>query len=129
MKLEDQVCSLELSKRMKELGFPQDSLWWWGTLDGKMTIIPKSYYMMVDSGIWEKGNDEKLCSAFTVAELGEMLPEFVWGQKPKPYWVNCYVKLELTKFKEPELVKFEDENFANAMGKMMIYLKEKGLIK
>lgn len=26
-----QVCSLELSKRLKELGYPQEGLWWWHT--------------------------------------------------------------------------------------------------
>ena len=30
MALEQQVVSLELAKEMKELGFKQDSLWWWG---------------------------------------------------------------------------------------------------
>ena len=29
MQLEQQVCNLELSKRLKELGAKQDSLWWW----------------------------------------------------------------------------------------------------
>ena len=29
MKLEDQVCSLESARRLKELGFKQDSLFYW----------------------------------------------------------------------------------------------------
>jgi len=29
MKLEDQVCSLELAKRLKDLGMKQESLWYW----------------------------------------------------------------------------------------------------
>ena len=29
MKLEDQVCSLELAKKLKELGVKQDSLFYW----------------------------------------------------------------------------------------------------
>ena len=30
MKLEDQICSLDLAKRLKELGARQESLFWWG---------------------------------------------------------------------------------------------------
>ena len=29
MKLEDQVSSLKPSKKLKELGVKQESLWWW----------------------------------------------------------------------------------------------------
>jgi len=34
MKLEDQVCSLELAKRLKELGVEQESLFYWGLFGG-----------------------------------------------------------------------------------------------
>ena len=63
MKLENQVCSLELSKRLKELGVKQDSLW--GYLDhGDLNFYP----VLNSELIYLKAE----YSAFTVAELGEL---------------------------------------------------------
>lgn len=64
MKLEQQVCSLELSKRLKELGVKQNSHFSWEELFGK-----PEYRLDVTI------HGEHRVSAFTVAELGEMLPE------------------------------------------------------
>jgi hypothetical protein len=71
--LEKQVCSLELARKLKALGVKQESLFWW-----------YRYYQETDAepiegvGIEYQGEDgrggEMICSAFTVAELGEMLP-------------------------------------------------------
>src|SRR6266700_8310943 len=61
MKLSDQVVNLELSKRLKELGARQDSLFYWtiGGIVSRLEAVP-----ILDSNY----------SALTVAELGEMLP-------------------------------------------------------
>jgi len=94
MKLEQQVVSLELAKQLKELGVKQDSLFYWFNMERE-----KDYY---DDGIgWHYNkvgwhvvgkdeierykNDREIDnseftpishyrSAFTVAELGKMLP-------------------------------------------------------
>jgi hypothetical protein len=82
MKLEDQVCSLELSKRLKELGVKQESLFYW--------------HVLLDATAWanghrhedveirqdnvEHGDYDVAYSAFTVAELGEMLPFRIDGK-------------------------------------------------
>lgn len=65
MNLEQQVCSLELAKKLKELGVKQESLFWWrhDDVDGWWP------------GHWEGLPGAEHCSAFTVAELGEMLPK------------------------------------------------------
>jgi hypothetical protein len=71
MTLEHQVTSLELSKRLKELGVKQESLFLWVKACG--------------SGEWSLKSDEAFdhmaslaaddeVAAYTVAELGEMLP-------------------------------------------------------
>lgn len=71
MQLEKQVCSLEQAKKLKELGIVQLSLFSYddGTLWGqtKITVGPIDQAMNNCAGIF---------SAFTVAELGQMLGRF-----------------------------------------------------
>jgi len=65
---EKQVTSPELSKRLKEKGVPQESLWYWVNIEhvGWRLVNKKDSELLL--GILKK------YSAFTVAELGEMLP-------------------------------------------------------
>jgi len=73
MKLEDQVCSLELAKRLKELGVKQESLFqWrrWSPKDGS-TYIDNEWRISIFK---DSTGKYEVVSAFTVAELGEMLP-------------------------------------------------------
>ncbi len=75
MKLEQQVCSLKLAKRLKELGVKQESLSWW-TQWGE----DKNYYLYSQANFVYDPNlradrlplKEKI-SAFTFAELEEVL--------------------------------------------------------
>ena len=73
MKLEQQVSSLELSKRLKDLGVKQESLFYWNLWHGQMD----DFMYQVWYGKPVKRGDgvlsEDTCSAFTVAELGNML--------------------------------------------------------
>lgn len=64
--LEQQVVSLDLAKRLKELGVKQESYFAWVTVNGN--VKP-----MYDDGYW----NSKIAAAFTVAELGEMLPDTI----------------------------------------------------
>lgn len=75
MKLENQVVSLELAKKLKELGVEQDSYFNWYT-------NYKGYYILGDNS--DMMNNAKMTgnttapqwdyiSAFTVAELGEYI--------------------------------------------------------
>lgn len=67
MKLEEQVVSLELAKKMKEFGVKQKSCFYWDEGDGiadRLEYSPGTPLL-------------ELVSAFTVAELGEMLPASV----------------------------------------------------
>ena len=128
MKLEKQVVSLELSKKLKELGVKQDSLFYWHTnKHGHPEFIRQT-----------KENEGSLTdlethSAFTVAELGEMLP---FGAKSYVgshsndlkviIWVTEYHSVS-------DDWECGDEKFAkteaDARAKMLIYLIENKLIK
>lgn len=118
MTLEQQVCSLELAKRLKELGVEQRSLLYWWCLKSKWSISysrphPKTSF-----------RDEPWYSAFTVAELGEMLPVEYHSYRVGQIWF-C-VAFEGVHMK---LVKSADTGTeADARAKMLIYLKENNLI-
>ena len=88
MVLVQQVCSLELAQKLKELGVKQDSLFAWL----KDANADKGFddWTLVHIGQWIDNESEigfcrqlsnksiEWCSAFTVAELGEMLKESEW---------------------------------------------------
>lgn len=73
MKLEQQVVSLELAKKLKELGVKQYSLFYWCGNPGI------EYKLLSNDGGHrpETGGNDMFCSAFTSSELGEMLPNTV----------------------------------------------------
>lgn len=137
MKLEDQVINLELAKRLKELGVEQDSLFYW--------IKKESPYVWYNSNNYPIKADKFYYSAFTVAELGELLPAYTNIDG------DAY-KLELSKYRIP-IGDYEgeirysceywtligkssyilgkgcyDTNEANARAQMLIYLLEEKLI-
>lgn len=131
MKLESQVCSLDLAKKLKELGVKQESLWWWHL----NAIDEPSEYIVANQFTLDKSGIKAHCSAFTVAELGEMLPGHISdkdscacleinrgdNENGKPIWGISYST------DDDEL--FIDASEANARAKMLIHLIEKGLVK
>ncbi len=97
MTLEQQVCSLELAKKLKELGVKQESLWWWifdntHTSSLRISDRDESHHRWAvkwrwqDNELFERLPDKDKASAFTVAELGEMLPPCVqWNEKDRTH--------------------------------------------
>ena len=122
MKIEQQVTSLELSKKLRELGVKQESLFYWVEGDmGGMSISQLDVHGFT--------KDHVHCSAFTVAELGEMLPAMTeskyfssdFGEHDGENW-GCNAKEAGYKF---IMAKTE----ADARAKMLIYLIEKKLVE
>lgn len=86
MKLEDQVTSLELSKKLKELGVKQDSFVYWikdfdGASGGTWDLFGEGFFygQNYDAGCftmgkWRQENYECV-SSFTVSELMKLLPK------------------------------------------------------
>jgi hypothetical protein len=68
MNIEKQVCSLELAKRLKELGVKQESYFMW---EGIMADVDKMHFKVKK---FRANGNPWAYSAFTTAELGEMLP-------------------------------------------------------
>lgn len=132
MRIEGQVCSLELAKRLKELGVEQDSLFYYGTRkldngDDEIVLMIEQF----DSAMAHQGISAPKYRAFTVAELGEMLPDAILFHNS-----YCYIKSQKkdNEYKIyidhlSKLVIFFDENEADVRAKMLIYLIENGLMK
>lgn len=131
MKLEQQVTSLEISRKLKELGAKQESCFYWcevdTTDDWDLRPAKSVFGKEIDYG----NSYLSEVSAFTIAELGEMLAEqaekfpvekCIWfgSEKVGKYW-ECGSEKMLDHT-------FEDEFEADARGKMLIYLLENKLI-
>jgi len=124
MKLEKQVTSLKLSKKLKKLGVKQYSeFYWYFKVDTGWDVV-QSVYAEDVFGTWY--NDTPKVSAFTVAELGEMLPPQIKVERE-------YLNLTMTKWSNGKFGigysredKYNDTE-ASARAKMLIYLIENNL--
>lgn len=142
MKIEDQVVSLELAKKLKELGVKQKSLFTW--IKDFHTNNEWKVGTAVDIGNNQDAISRRLepwytvgPSAFTVAELGEMLPDKIGGPRSRKYlqlfkdnpakmWTVHYTNFK-TSITEPDSA-FCEETEADARCQMLIYLIENKLI-
>jgi len=134
MKLENQVCSLELAKKLKELGVKQESLWWWMICPDKTYQISNAkslghkYWLEQHGEKWKDFPEEKISySAFTVAELGEMLPKEYISANTSQGWAILLLE-KVRKFQELVVLQIADTE-ANARAKMLIYLLENKLME
>lgn len=124
MTLESQCISLEIARRLKELNVPQRSLFYWSRSGEHFCQTDK-----VEAGeasiVSEKPPYdfpfECLGSAFTVAELGEMLPEGHYSYRRGSSWFNGG---DMGKINIGVAMHSE----ANARGKMLIHLIEAGIL-
>ena len=120
---ENKEDAIELAKKMKELSAPQESLFWWGGFgkwDGGIFIKTK---LGIRFGKYGDGFDPE-CPAYTVAELGEMLPDdcsFVKGHNAynEPIWAADSEYFDIG---------HEANTEADARAAMWIYLKENNLL-
>jgi hypothetical protein len=130
MKLDDQVCSIELAKRLKELGVPQESIFYWEYYNEQCYAVKYFPYCIVP----DDNNKFKLYSAFTVAELGEMLPGSIKVEERSffitmdcdkcPYYDDMPLTQEIYSGMDND-----GDTEADARAKMLIYLLENGLVK
>lgn len=145
--LEKQVSSFALSKRLKELGVKQESAFCWfeykwpnnpSTWPGnkkpqnewRLSFGPPAG--LYEDGVWKYG---KKVAAFTVAELGEMLPPdtpsekgFCWTMDSEDGDTWHYERAdEMGIDFEPHSERADNEAEARAL--MLAHLIEKGIVK
>ena len=139
MTLENQLVSLELSKKLKELGVKQESLFSWviGVNFGQTETEKKNFKPWVINDQAVRIPEYNYIPAFTVAELGELLPNgYVTGHtqfKDEKTWCCHWYRINkdgVAKnigdplYDQPIFAETE----ANARAKMLIYLLENKLV-
>ena len=142
MKLENQLVNFELSNKLKKLGVKQESIWYWLKINDEWKL--DFHLVEYPEGITQPTES---ISAFTVAELGEMLPNKVKNKLDEncteeervmsPYHlIDLPYKCPLHNWKsilisctDRQLTFISGETEADARAKMLIYLIEKGYIK
>lgn len=120
-----QVSNLSLSRTLKELGCPQESLWWWQNLDS-WQVVDKLKANDVFMRNTERGIIIETYSAYTCAELGRMLLNIDKGvpcfHPKRKTWVY------LLDSPEEGGKWIEADTEANARAKMLIHLYQHNLI-
>mgnify|MGYP000132518623 CR=1 FL=1 len=149
---EKEVASLELSKKLKELEFPQNREGWYWI---KTTYPVKWILAIMLDGIWLSVRNyivikdeviEEIIKAPTNSELGKWLPPYwiSWRDKKGRYWISrirefkCVFNSEdYPELSRPIAVALENfikreytptNNEANARAKLLIFLKEIGYL-
>lgn len=133
MKLEDQVVNLELSQRLKALGVKQESCFFWLKRIGtdKWDLTPASQIKEVDLV------DDLAIAAFSVAELGELLPKHFYHDGDRyavQYgWESNYWRVRLQLWAPSggkyDMQIFTSEKEADARAYMLIHLIGNNLLK
>lgn len=110
MKLEDQVCSLEFAKKLKEVGIEQNSLFYW--------IKESDPYIWFNSNNYPIHTEKFYYSAFTASELGEVLKKH---PKICGIYLECIGLTNFTFFCADEtIIKFDNE--ANCRAAYILHL-------
>lgn len=123
MNIEQQVVSLDLAKRLKELNVKQESLFWWSICHDCEKEYPEGSVKWDLS--FDKQHGENI-SAFTVAELGEMLPDRAYSFRGdyEHKW-ECTIDL----LGDEYYTTSGGDTEADARAKLLIYLLENGLME
>lgn len=138
MKLEQKVTNLEISKRLKELGVKQDGYFMWWLSGGDKNGDYHTYLSVATKRKKHVCND--WASAFTCAELGEMLPQSVEVEGRLGFLTHWKDNISFRVWYETDDedvrpndvllgLSVEADTEADARGKMLIYLIENGLLK
>lgn len=143
MKLEDQVCNLELSKKLKELGLFQRSIFSWQKGNNNIYSLNISFLGELNC---------ESCSAFIAAELLEILPNTLTLNENDPMSngriniVKALLMPDNIQLQSHFIINYActctddgyfgtlfkniyDTNLANACARLLIYLIENGLVK
>jgi hypothetical protein len=128
-KIAKQVCSPALAQQLKALGVPQESLWYWVASSGRTYPLLAAEEDLSAAPLFQAA----AVSAFTVGELGELLPSTVEQDGevlcfrslkfPRGFAV-AYVPTEADRYSGVEMKAATE---ADARAQLLIYLIENSL--
>jgi hypothetical protein len=139
MELSKQVVSLELARKLQALGVQKNSYFYWlmqNTGIFSKSRQPELSVTLQAGNILEEGTGGAFVHAYTVAELGEMLPEEYPGDSDSDLMIFPAMSMDIKRW----YVRYENdvqetvvrasiaETLADAMAQMLIYLLENNLI-
>ena len=131
MELEKQVVSLELAKKLKEVGYPQEGLFIWKLLKRSVDNPEIKYRIFLADHVFSIENGSEVIAP-TVAELGEALPKTInknhlttCSRSDKGYFVTYG---DIIKPEDNQIIT-EAETEADARALMLLKLYKEGLIK
>jgi len=114
--IEREVPSLKLAQHMKELGFPQEGIWYWNQSN-------KLNKYEVHQGPWIPDYWKRIVMAPTIGQMGEWLPTgyFTKRLEGETYWILGW---DINKIN----LDFTSRIEADTRAKCLIHLAEKKLI-
>ncbi len=135
MNLENHVVSLELAKKLKELGVKQESLFEWSTTQNGQNI--SLHETLLPSHRNFNSPYYKSYSAFTASELGELLPVSISSEDSEYGFVLTINKSDERDYFSVSYENYDfdygetsyEKNLSNSLAKMLIYLLKNDLLK
>lgn len=133
MELSQQVVSLELAKKLKELGVKQESYFYW--VNPNLTEKNVTQLLSTDERFIDHHPD-LYYSAFSVAELIDKMPsvngspfQLLKGYSIAEVLPKYFCRYDQLALHYSCMESFSDISSGNACAKMLIYLIENGMVK
>jgi hypothetical protein len=127
--LDEQVVSLPLAKKLKEFGLKQESYFYWLTNDGNNSFVDNTHTCIQA----DYPSPEKICSAYTVSELGYILPHTICEGKYRleflKNFLSCWLLSYIDDPDKPPFLMSINYKEADVRAQMLIMLIEKGYLK
>lgn len=137
MTMRNHVTSIELSRRLKELGVPQKSLFYWRAWENPISGIvsestcPKDRWVIYYHEDKHSKSCDWECSAYLATELGEWLPAMIAGCPLEVLKGFIFEKSEVlycARYYDAGIIGETDINMSNSLAKMLIHLIENGIV-
>ena len=129
MTLPQLVTSLELSKRLCELGVKRESYFWWSAWSdhapAENVDCHELHWQITRE---DEGSLGTRYSAYTSSELGEMLPAECEFYKSEPGTVAYSKGIWCARYSGDTEFAYRANSLADAMALMLIHLIEQGII-
>lgn len=128
----DHVTSFELSMKLKEAGFPQDSLFYWFKCLFTNKWIIKNFEMikLLATGTDWEGNlkfpNLEIYSAYTASELMEVLPPFIKGI---PLFIKKFDDFYECGYFLDDSLHIQTINLAQSLGEIALKLTQNNLME